>query len=102
MKFIVSAQLEENYAFSEGGESWKNKGGIEFLMDIDFEFVMWSEETTREVLQEIIDKEYSNKAQRFTVLSIDMAMNRKELDSKVIMDRIKERLDQKAKALELS
>ena len=74
----ILAQYEENYAAHDEDwngetESWKNKGGVEFIATVDSDFRMvYSESEVRTAVEAIVAAK-STKIERFTLLHMEYA-----------------------------
>lgn len=50
----IEAQYRENVAWSEGGTHWKNKGGIEFNLNMPIEWLMYDEERVISIIKDML------------------------------------------------
>lgn len=71
-KIIVTAQLEENYQYHEGGEYWKMKGGIQFEIPTLKSFLFYTDENQLIKTLKYVMKKESNEIERFTYISHDV------------------------------
>jgi len=90
--FLVTAQYEENYGFADGGEHWKMKGGMDFEFDIDFDLMMYADNSeVKEVLAEVL-AENSNDLERFTYVDHTMKPTTHQIDGDDIAKRLQAKL----------
>lgn len=73
MKVLVqiSAQYYENYAYFNGGQSWKPKGEQQFEMRVDDDYFLYHKEECIEAISKILQKQ-SNAACKFEYVSHDL------------------------------
>lgn len=67
-KVIIMAQVYENKAFYEGGESWRPKMGQTFELRMDADFLLYCESECIKAFKELL-LEQSNEAMRYEYLS---------------------------------
>lgn len=76
MKVLVqiSAQYYENYAFFNGGESWKPKGEQVFQMTVDDDYFLYNKEECVEAISKILEKQ-SSSACKFVYISHELVFH---------------------------
>jgi len=86
----VTAQVEENYNFFEGGQHWKPKNGQMFTLRADSDDFCYDEENCVKVIQLLLDKQ-SNDHTRYTYISHELIFQEPiELDSSEFDTLLKE------------
>jgi hypothetical protein len=79
----ILAQYEENYAahntdWDGKAESWKHKGGVEFIANVDSDFRMcYGPDEVREAVKNVLEIK-SSKAARYTLIEFDYADSKPE------------------------
>lgn len=101
MKVLVqiTAQYYENYAYFEGGESWKPKGEQLFEMRVDDDYFLYNKEECVEAISKILEKQ-SNTACKFEYVSHELIFHEpvkieEEHFESIIQDILKDKYEQK-------
>lgn len=89
----ITAQYYQNYAFSEGGESWKPKGGTTFAVEVSYDYLMYYKHALEVAFRTMVERR-SDKASKYEYVGfeiVDTVVDTFENDEfqKVIFEAIK-------------
>ena len=73
--FVVLAQREDNYAWSDGGEAWKKKGGTTFEVKVPDGISLYEDDLVVEYLKRRLLPSVSNDLERYTYADHQLRFN---------------------------
>jgi hypothetical protein len=66
----VICQYQENYGFHDGGEHWKNKGGVVFSLEVDYTQWVYDDTNCKQAIERVISSK-NNQLVNYKVVQYD-------------------------------
>ena len=92
---LITTQIYENYGAEIQGiyhDAWKKKGSFVFSLNIDFDYIMYSEEECIDTIKLLLEKK-SSKLEKFEYISHQFVFNKiHELEDNFFEEIIKKKL----------
>ena len=85
----ILTQYYENYGFHEGTEHWKPKGGFDFVVEVDSDILLYTN-NLKGILTQMVG-EQSNDLERFEYLEHSVSFSAPgQLDTKRFVELVKQ------------